>query len=207
MPCPTGPKQGRCRRLICYHSGCREVRLVKCLKIDLRQFKLQTSAPASPPYYGIPKLASILGAPPTIGVSAMFVLTKTTPTVCLIALLCLSTACTTMRPIATGAVGDSIRQEIKPGDTVRVVTKSGPVRSFQITEVGATSLGGNAVKIWGGGADPVGTRIDVQYSEVTELDVKRTSGLKTAGLIAAALLIVVAVASGGGSHEVGYSGR
>ncbi|MGB6606180.1 MAG: hypothetical protein WA747_13800 [Steroidobacteraceae bacterium] len=133
--------------------------------------------------------------------------TKTTLTICIVVLVCVSTACTTMRPIAADASGDSIRREIKPGDTVRVVTKGGPVHSFQITVVGATSLGGSAVKTWAGSGDPAGSQIDVLYSDIAELDVKRTSGLKTAGLVAAAVLVVVAIASGGGSHQVGYGSR
>jgi hypothetical protein len=133
--------------------------------------------------------------------------TKKALTTCLVALVCLSTACTTMRPVAADATGDSIRREIKPGDTVQVVMKDGTVHSFQITEVGATSLGGNAVTMWKGGLDPAGSRVDVPYSEMTQLDVKRTSGLKTAGFVAAVAIVVVAIASGGGSHSVGYSGR
>jgi hypothetical protein len=138
----------------------------------------------------------------------MLLATKRILTTGLVVLVCLSTACTAMRPIAADATGDSIRREIKPGDTVRVATRGGPVHSFQVTVVGATSLGGNAVKTWAGGdADPVGSRIDVNYSDIAELDVKRASGLKTAGLVAAAVLVGVAIASGGGSHDVGYGNR
>jgi hypothetical protein len=137
----------------------------------------------------------------------MLLTTKKTLTICLVVLVCLSTACTTMRPMAADATGDSIRREIKAGDTVRVVTKGGLVHSFQITVVGATSLGGDAVHMWKGGVDPVGSRIDVLYSEITELDVKQTNGVKTAGLIAAALVVVVAIASGGGDHSLGYTAK
>jgi len=137
----------------------------------------------------------------------MLLTTKKTLTTCLVVLVCLSTACTTMRPMATDATGDSIRREIKPGDTVRVVTKGGSVHSFQITGVGATSLGGNAVNTWQGSPDPVGSRIDVPYSDIGELDVKRTSGLKTAGLVAAVVLVVIAFASGGGRHQAFYGSR
>ncbi len=137
----------------------------------------------------------------------MLLTNKKTLTTCLIVLVCLSSACTTMRPIAADAGGDSIRREIKPGDTVRVVTKGGPVHSFQVTVLAATSLGGNAVRTWESSPDPVGARIDVPYSDIAELDVKRASGLKTAGLVAAAVLVVVLIASGGGSHDVGYGNR
>src|SRR4249919_3906059 len=131
----------------------------------------------------------------------MLLQTKKTLTICLVVLVCLSTACTTMRPMAADVTGDSIRREIKPGDTVRVVTKGGTVHSFQVSVVGATSLGGNAVSTWKAGPDPIGSQIDVPYADITELDVKRTSGSKTAGMIAAALLAVVAIAIGSGGAE------
>jgi len=133
--------------------------------------------------------------------------TKKTLTTCLIVLASLSNACTAMRPIAANISEDSIRRELEPGDTVRVVTKGGAAHSLQVTVIGATSLGGTVVRTWEGGPDPVGARIDVPYSDMAELEVKRPSGLKTAGLVAAAVLAVVVIASGGGSHAVGYGNR
>jgi hypothetical protein len=134
---------------------------------------------------------------------------KKTLRTCLVVLVCLSTACTTMRPIAPDGTGDAIRREIKPGDTVWVVTNAGPAHSFQVTVVGATSLGGNAVNTWkawkGAAPDPVGSRIDVRYSDIAELDVKRTSALKNAALVAAAVLVWVAIASNGGRHSPGFN--
>ena len=126
---------------------------------------------------------------------------------CLVVLICLSTACTTMRPMAMDATGESVHREITPGDTVRVVTKGASVHSFRVTVVGANSLGGNAVNTWEGRTDPAGSQIEVPYSEISELAVKRTSGLRTAGLFVAALLVVVAIGSGGGRHEVGNYSR
>jgi hypothetical protein len=70
-------------------------------------------------------------------------------------LVCLSTACTAIRPITADASGEQVRLELKSGDTVQVLTKSGASHSFQVT-IGATSLVGNAVKISGGGSDAVG---------------------------------------------------
>lgn len=132
---------------------------------------------------------------------------KKTLTVCLLVLVCLSSACTTLRPVGMEGAGDSVRQEIKPGDTVRAVMKGGAVHSLQVTDVGATSLSGTAVRAWGGGSDPVGSRIDVPYSEVAELDVKRPSGLKTTGLVLGVAAVIALIASGGGSHDVGYGNR
>jgi hypothetical protein len=125
--------------------------------------------------------------------------------ICLVALVCVSTACTTMRPVAADDSGDAIRREIKPGDTVRAVTKGGPVHTFQVTVVGATAIGGVAVNTWANGKDPVGSRIDIHYQDIAELDVKRSSGLKTAGLVAAVVVVAVAIASGGGSHSPGFN--
>ena len=137
----------------------------------------------------------------------MFLASRKTLTAGLIVLIGVSTACSTMRPVAADAAGDSIRREVKAGDRVRVVTKAGATHTFKVTAVGATSLGGNAVDTWERGTDAVGSQIDVPYADVAELDVKRTSGLKTAGLVAAVVLVVVAIASGGGSHDVGYGSR
>jgi hypothetical protein len=54
-------------------------------------------------------------------------------------LVCLSTACTAIRPITADASGEQVRLELKSGDTVQVLTKSGANHSFQVT-IGATSL-------------------------------------------------------------------
>jgi hypothetical protein len=106
----------------------------------------------------------------------------------LVCLLSLSTACTTMRPIAADGVGDSVRREIKPGDTIRVVTRDGATHTLQVAVVAMTSLGGDVVNSWKGGTSPVGRRFDVRYADITELDVKQLSGLKNAGLVVAAVL-------------------
>jgi hypothetical protein len=135
----------------------------------------------------------------------MLLPTKKTLTICLALLISLSSACTTMHPVAPDAAGDSIRREIKPGDTVRVVTKGGASHSLQVLVIGATSLAGSAVRTWERSPDPVGLRVEVPYADIARLDVRRTSGLKTGGLVAAAVLVVVAIASGGGSHTVGYN--
>jgi hypothetical protein len=135
----------------------------------------------------------------------MLLATRKTLTICLAVLISLLTACSTMHPVASDAAGDSIRREIKPGDTVRVVTKGGASHSLQVLVVGATSLVGSAVRTWERSADAVGLRVDVPYSDITKLDVRRKSGLKTAGLVGAAVLVVVGIATGGGSHSVGYN--
>ena len=120
---------------------------------------------------------------------------------------CLATACTTLRPVALGAGPQQIQSALHPGDEVRVVTRSGVTHALKVTTVGSDSLGGTAVAVWGANPDPVGARIDVPYADIAELEVRRTSGLKTAGLIGAVVVAVLLIASGGGSHDVGYGNR
>ena len=120
-------------------------------------------------------------------------------------LVCLSTACTTMRPVAADAAGEQVRRQVKVGDTVRVVTKAGARHSFQVTAVGESSLAGNAVKLSGGGSDAVGARIDVPYLDIAQIEVRRVSGLKTTGaIIGVALAVWVGAVTGWGSHAPGF---
>jgi hypothetical protein len=120
--------------------------------------------------------------------------------------VCLSTACTTMRPVAADAAGEQVRREVKVGETVRVLTKAGASHSFQVTAVEESSLSGNAVKLSGGGSEAVGARIDVRYLDIAQLEVQRVSGLKTGSVIAAlALVALVAIVTGGGSHSPGFN--
>lgn len=121
-------------------------------------------------------------------------------------LVCLSTACTTMLPVAADAAGEQLRREVKVGDTVRVLTKAGARRSFQVTAVGESSLSGNAVSLSGGGSDAVGARIDVAYLDIAQVEVRRVSGLKTTGVIAAVVLGgLVGTATGWGNHAPGFN--
>ncbi|HYM43202.1 MAG TPA: hypothetical protein VET46_10605 [Steroidobacteraceae bacterium] len=96
-----------------------------------------------------------------------------------------------MRPIAAGTSGEKIRDALKPADTVHVLTKSGASRSFEVTEVGATSLSGKTVKMFGvGSSDGWGTPIEIPYTDVAQIEVRRVEGLKTA-----ILTVVLAVAA------------
>jgi hypothetical protein len=125
--------------------------------------------------------------------------TKSTATAFLTVLTCLSTACTTMRPITADASGEQVRLELKPGDTVHVLTKDGASHSFEVTAIGATSVVGKAVRIVGvSSPDPWGARIDLPYAEVAQIEVRRTEGLKTVVIVAAAAAVAaVAIAAAG----------
>ena len=120
-------------------------------------------------------------------------------------LVCVSTACTTVLPVAADVAGEQVRRQVKEGDTVRVRTKAGVSHSFQVTAVGESSLSGNAVKLSGGGSDAVGARIDMPYLDIAQIEVLRPSSLKTTGVIAAVVLgVLIGTVTGWGSHAPGF---
>jgi len=118
----------------------------------------------------------------------------------LVLLVCISTACTTLRPVAVDANGDQIRNEIRVGDTIRVVTKSSAVQTFRVTTVGATSVIGDS--------DQPGTPIEIPYQNIKELEVRQGSGPKTTWLVVGAVLLtlgnLVGSVPGWGQHTVGF---
>lgn len=114
--------------------------------------------------------------------------TKSTATAFLAVLTCLSTACTTMRPIAPDASGEQVRSALKPGDTVHVVTKDGASRSFAVTEVGASSLVGKTVRMWVGGSDTPGVPVEVPYTDIAQIEVRRVKALPTIAMVAVLVL-------------------
>ena len=127
--------------------------------------------------------------------------TRSFATTLLAVLACLSTACTTMRPIAVDTAGEQARRELKPGDTVHLVTRSGASRSFKITEVGATSLTGTTVKMLGvGSSDAWGTPVEIPYADIAQIEVRRVEALRTIALVAGLVLVDVAIASAKGGH-------
>jgi hypothetical protein len=112
----------------------------------------------------------------------------------LVGLICLSTACTTMRPITADTAGEQVRAQLKPGDAVRVITKNGASHTFEITAVGATSLSGKAVTIVGlSSSEPWGAPIEVPYADIAQIEVRRVQVLVTAGIIAALAVVFVGV--------------
>ena len=126
---------------------------------------------------------------------------KSIGTTFLVVLVCLSTACTTMRPVAADESGEQIRQALKPGDTVHVLTKAGVNRSFEVTAVGETSLVGKTVRMIGvGSSDTWGAPIEMPYTDIAQIDVRRVQVLKT---IAAIAVVVVTVIIIGARHSSG----
>ena len=118
-------------------------------------------------------------------------------------LICLSTACTTLRSVPADPA--RIRAEVRVGDTVRAVTADGTTHTFRVSAVGESSLVGN-VNLANGGADAVGSRIELPYQDIRELDTRHVSGGKTTALAAVLVVVAaVAIATGGGSHTIGYN--
>jgi hypothetical protein len=113
----------------------------------------------------------------------MFLVTKKTLTTCLVAFVCLSTACTTMRPVMVDAAGSQIRSQVHAGDTVRVLTQDSRSETIQVTALGDTALVGTAA----------GARVEVPYQAIQRLEVRQVSSAKTTGLI---IGVVAAIALG-----------
>lgn len=118
-------------------------------------------------------------------------------------LLALSAACTTMMPVTADATGERIRAEVQAGDTVRVLLADGTTHTLKVSAVGESSLTGNASH---GGSDAVGSRIELPYRDIRQVDVQRVSSGKTTGIVLLVVAVAaLAIASGGGSHTPGYT--
>ncbi|HEY6620939.1 MAG TPA: hypothetical protein VIY68_15440 [Steroidobacteraceae bacterium] len=121
-------------------------------------------------------------------------------------LLCLSSGCVSMRPVSADTNGDQIRAEVKSGDTVRVLMMDGTTHSLKVTKVGDSSVSGDAVKMWKGGADAVGTQLDLRYQDIRKIAIRHINVLATVAIVAVVVIAtVVGVATGGGRHTPGYN--
>lgn len=122
-------------------------------------------------------------------------------------LTCWSSACTTLRPVAVDPTGERTRSALKVGDSVRVLMTDGTKHGLKVTAVGESVLVGDGTKL-SGATDAPGSHLELRYRDMRQLEVERTDGLKTTGLVAALVAVaVIGIASGGGSHEVGYGSR
>jgi hypothetical protein len=122
--------------------------------------------------------------------------------------ICFSTACTSLSPVAADATGTRIRAEIKPGDTVRVLTADGTRHTLMVSTVGESSVAGNAVRAWNGGSDAAGTRIELPYRDIQKIEVQHVSALKTTALVSAvALVAAVAIVTQGGTQSPSCCGH
>ena len=126
-------------------------------------------------------------------------------------LLCLavsfSTGCTTLHPVTVDPAGERIRSEIKSGDTVRTYMLDGTTHNFRVITLGQTSLLGEAD--YTRAPDTAGSRVEVSYADLRQIEVRRFSDAKTAGFMVGAALVVVAIvvaaATDGGRHSPGFN--
>jgi len=113
------------------------------------------------------------------------------------ALGCLSTACTTMRPVTTDPTGNQIRTGLRAGDQVRVVRTDGDTLDLKVSALGSSSLSGELVRP-GRTGQAAGSHIDLPYQDIEQLAVRRLDLGHAACLVllavGAATLTVVAVA-------------
>jgi hypothetical protein len=120
-----------------------------------------------------------------------------------------STACTTLHPVPVDPTGERIHSEVKTGDVVRVLMADGTTHGLKITDFGLTSLVGEAVQMPNGGRDATGSRLDLHYQDIRQIDVQRYSGPKTATLVAivaaVGIIALVLIATGGGQHSPGFN--
>jgi hypothetical protein len=134
---------------------------------------------------------------------------KQLATLSLLAMLLGSTACTTLRALGPDPAGAKVRAELHPGDTVQITLLNGTVHRFKVSQVRDSAISGDVVNSWSHATDPVGSHIDVPYSDIQVIEVARSSASKNTLLIVAGVVVVIAivaaVATGGGQHSPGFS--
>jgi hypothetical protein len=119
---------------------------------------------------------------------------------------CLSSACTTMRPVSLDSSGERIRAQVKSGDTVRVLMVDGTIHSLKVTHVGDSSIAGDAVSSWKASADAVGTHLDLSYKDIQKISIRHFNVLATVAIVAVVVIAAaVGISTGGGQHSPGFN--
>jgi hypothetical protein len=131
---------------------------------------------------------------------------KAVSTALICVLLCLSSACTTMRPVTVDSTGDRIRAEVNSGDTVRVRMMDGAVHSLKVTQLGDASLSGDIVNTWRrNAADVPGAHLDLRYQDIQQIAIRHVNVIGTVAIVIVVVLATaVGVATGGGRHSPGF---
>ncbi|MCC6630550.1 MAG: hypothetical protein IT482_00655 [Gammaproteobacteria bacterium] len=110
--------------------------------------------------------------------------------VTLLAISLVATGCTTTRMIAPGAVSPTGYTLVEKGDRAKLLLKSGQTRNLKITSVDDKTLVGKE----GRGAKAVS--VQIALADVQSIELTRTSGARTGGLVVGILLTAAAGAAG-----------
>jgi hypothetical protein len=111
-----------------------------------------------------------------------------------------------MRPVPVDSSGDRIRAEVKSGDTVRVLMMDGATHSLKVTNVGASSVEGDAISTWKAGADAVGMHVDLRYQDIRTISIRHFKVLATVAIVVVVVIAAaVGISTGGGNHSPGFN--
>lgn len=118
--------------------------------------------------------------------------------------ICLVLAgCSTTRTVALGGVPGMAVPNVKAGDSVRIVMKSGEVRRLKLSAVDANTLTGKDLDARGSATTVQIAMTDVQSLEARRFSTGRTAGLTIGVIVAIATLVVGALVyaqCGGNGH-------
>jgi hypothetical protein len=113
-----------------------------------------------------------------------------------LALLLVIPGCTTMRGTAPQSGEAPTRLELHRGDTVRVLTMYRERHAFELTDKSPTGLIGRTVRLSREDKEPAGTLIEVPFSDLALVEVRRVDWASTAGVPLVVLFVAGAVVLG-----------
>lgn len=97
---------------------------------------------------------------------------------CIALSITLAPGCSTVRPVHPTAVG--YQDELRPGDQIRIVTRSGPTLELTVSAVTRDAI----VGILGPDGPSAGSQVSVPLWDVGSIERTEFSGARTAGLVA-----------------------
>ena len=95
------------------------------------------------------------------------------------------TGCTTLRPIEDFSPS-TIRQQVEPGDEVRIVALTGEIYELTVTKVESDALVGRT---------DAGKSYRVHYEAIQYIEVERVDGWMTAGGVLGGAVVVLYIAA------------
>lgn len=121
------------------------------------------------------------------------------PVTALLALVFLASGvgCTSMRTAAPTSGETVTRLKIRPGDTVRILTKYRQSHTFKVTALDAVAMSGETVKLSRKDPGSEHEAVKVRYADMALIEVKRHSAARTAmaGLVVVEVVGLVVLAT------------